>query len=53
MINYGCDDSPKEFGEDWCNNYPWGLMTMNNKKIIDAVNMVEAARLEEETYERQ
>ena len=30
-----------------------GLMTMNNKNIIDATNMVEATRLKEETCGRQ
>ena len=30
-----------------------GLMTMNNKNIIDVANIVEAARLKEETYGRQ
>ena len=30
-----------------------GLMTMNNKNTIDVANMVEAARLKEETCGRQ
>ena len=30
-----------------------GLMTMNNKNIVDATDMVEAARLKQETCGRQ
>ena len=44
---------PKSMGRNDVIIILGGLMTMNNKNIIDARNMVEAARLKEETCRRQ